>query len=171
MGERNRGMGSLLILLMGIATHQAHAIEMKKSLANKISILDEKITLYKQESVWFGMSCQSTPIGSIDGVKVLSIGDTVSLEDESFKVGVIAVNEILEGVEVLGKALSTKGDVICMAASDESKLPSAEGCQALWLHIAKCQVDKESNSVVEVLDDLLGRSGKEGASNKDESKW
>jgi len=114
---------------------------MKEFTAKRISILDDKITLYRQESLWFGMTCQSTPVGSLSGIEKLSIGDTVALKDESFKIGVIAVNEMLEGVKVLGKTLSSKGDVVCMAAADTGKLPSAEGCQALWLHIAECRVE------------------------------
>jgi hypothetical protein len=153
---RKLGLYSTLFMLTMFVSQQVYGIEMKKSIANRISILDEKITLYKQESVWFGMSCQSTPIGSISSIKELSIGDTVSLKDETFKIGIVAVNEVLEGVEVLGKPLSTKGDVICMAASDAGKLPSAEGCQALWLHISQCKVSEELQSPIEVLDDLLG---------------
>ena len=143
-------------MLTVVVSPLTYAIDMKKSIAKCISIIDEKITLYKQESVWFGMSCQSTPIGSISSVRELSIGDTVSLKGETFKIGIIAVNEILEGVEVLGKPLTAKGDVICMAASDAGKLPSAEGCQALWLHISSCNVTEELQSPVEILDDLLG---------------
>ncbi|MFT7687786.1 MAG: hypothetical protein ACI9FB_003143 [Candidatus Azotimanducaceae bacterium] len=160
-------IASIIFLLSSIPSQYAYAIEMKKSFAERVTVLDEKITLYKQESVWFGMSCQSTPIGSIGSVKELSVGDTVSLKDETFKIGIIAVNEILEGVEVLGKALSTKGDVICMAASDANKLPSAEGCQALWLHISECNIDEAVVSPAEVLNSLLGISDDSETSSKD----
>ena len=132
------------VLTFFLTSLLSSALEMKESTAKRISIVDDKITLYRQESLWFGMSCQSTPVGSISGIEKLSIGDMVDLKEESFKIGVIAVNEMLEGVKVLGKTLSTKGDVVCMAASDAGKLPSSEGCQALWLHIASCRVD-ESN--------------------------
>lgn len=133
-----------LFLILSLTNLHSSALEIKQSTAKRISIMDDKITLYRQESLWFGMSCRSTPVGSLSGIEKLTIGDTVALKEESFKIGIIAVNEMLEGVKVLGKTLSTKGDVVCIAASDIGKLPSAEGCQALWLHIADCQVD-ESN--------------------------
>lgn len=132
----------LLLLTFCLTIQNSFAVDMKASTAKRISIVDNRITLYRQESLWFGMSCQSTPVGSITDVKTLSVGDTVALKDESFKIGVIAVNEMLEGVKVLGKTLSKAGDVVCMAASDAGKLPAAEGCQAVWLHIANCQVDE-----------------------------
>jgi len=131
-----------LALSISLTHLSSFALEMKASKAKKISIVDDKITLYRQESNWFGMTCQSSSVGSISGIKSLSVGDMVALKEESFKIGVISVNEILESVKVLGKTLSAKGDIVCLAASDSGKLPSVEGCQGLWLHIADCQVDE-----------------------------
>ena len=133
-------LGSYVLFTCLILSQSAFALEIDKSSARKISILGDKLTLYKQESLWFGISCQSSVVGSITSVKELSLGDTVELSGERFKIGVIAVNEMLEDVEVLGRTITAKGDVVCMAASDDSKLPSAEGCQSVWLHIAECGV-------------------------------
>jgi hypothetical protein len=116
-----------------------HALDVEKYRATSVEVASGTATLLSHESVLFGLSCSSGPVGDLPNLKQVELGDTITLKNYSFRVGVIEVTRVLEDMSWAGETIAKKGDIVCVLAADEKALPSDDDCEALWVHIPQCR--------------------------------
>ena len=116
------------------------AIDTSTFLASEIKSKSGKGRLFKHELVIFGLSCSSGPVSELLLPESISLGQTIKFETGSIKVGLIKVTHFDEDVEWQGEYIGRKGERSCVVAESENKLPTADDCDALWVHIPQCIV-------------------------------
>ncbi len=129
----------LIILFCLLGPSIPLALDTEKGRATVVEVLDQPATLFSHESVLFGLSCKSGPVGELHNLHQVKIGDTISHKAYSFRVGLIEVTKFLEDARWGGETIAKKGDVVCVLAADEESLPSEGRCKALWVRIPKCR--------------------------------
>ena len=107
--------------------------------AKAVLVKNGSAQLLKHASLPFGIQCKSGPVADMPELKQVRLGDTITMDKHTFQVGLIQVSRFTEDVVEDGKRTAKKGDRICLAAADESALPSSDDCKALWLYIPNCQ--------------------------------
>jgi hypothetical protein len=133
----HRAVFVIVACLLGPSTVQA--LETIKSRAMAVEALDQSATLLSHESILFGLSCKSGPVGELPDLRQVKIGDTISYKSYSFTVGLINVTKLFEDARWGGETIAKKGDIVCVLAADERSLPSEDRCKALWVYIPKCR--------------------------------
>jgi hypothetical protein len=124
-------------LLLNI--NASYALEAEEFRAKIVEVEDGVATLFSHESALFGLSCSSGPIGELENIKIIKLGDTIFLNNYEFMVGIINVTRFLEDASWGGTKIAKKGDVVCVLAADEAALPSDGDCDALWVRIPHCR--------------------------------
>lgn len=66
----------------------------------------------------------------------VEIGDQIVLGKYSFRVGIIEVVRYKQDIKATG---AKAGDVECILAPDEKRLPYNDKCDALWVRITNCR--------------------------------
>ena len=92
------------------------------------------------EPILLGLSCSSGPVGDLEKIKQIKIGDTIRLKKYSFRVGLIQATKYFEDFSWNGNTIARKGDTVCVLAADAKSLPSENDCEALWVRIPKCRL-------------------------------
>ncbi|MEE8113378.1 MAG: hypothetical protein V3T23_03390, partial [Nitrososphaerales archaeon] len=116
-----------------------HALEVEEYRATAVEVAGGTATLLSHESFLFGLSCRSGPVGDLPNLRQVKLGDTITLKDYSFRVGLIEVTRFLDDASWGGNTIAKKGDIVCVLAADERALPSDDDCEALWVRIPKCR--------------------------------
>ena len=132
----------IVSLIFGIAG-TIRADEISKSFqVNRVLIPQGNMTLFSHESFFLGVSCISGPVGEIQGIRELKIGDTIRSDSYSLKVGVIEATLYLKDVFWKGEIKARAGEVECVAAENHGKFPYDDDCDALWARIKPCYVPR-----------------------------
>ncbi len=131
-------LSKLLFLCIFIGVN-AWGLDVEEFAATSIDASRGEVTLYSHESILLGLSCKSGPVGKLTGSRTISIGDTITHEKYSFRVGIIKVSKFNQDTSWGGKTIAKKGDIVCVVAANEDALPSEKDCDALWLRITNCR--------------------------------
>ena len=118
----------------------ALALDVTKLNAQAVDLSGSSAVLYSHESILLGFSCKSGPVGTLQGVSVVRLGDTVTVGGKSFRVGIIEVTKYNEDAEWGKDILAKKGDLVCVLAPDAKSLPYDDDCEALWINAPGCRV-------------------------------
>lgn len=131
----------LLAVCLGLARVGVAAPEMKRQHVAAVELLDTA-TMYSKTPMYLGISCRTAPVGEVAGLKLVRVGDTVSLGKSSIKVGVIeAVSFSEDLVAKDGRVLVRKDELQCAIAANERALPyDQKRCDALWVFAARCRI-------------------------------
>ncbi len=124
-----RTICTLSLFLAGLGV--VHALEVEEYRATAVEVAGGTATLLSHESILFGLSCNSGPVGDLPNLRQVKLGDTVTLKKYSFHVGLIKVTRFLEDMGWGGNTIAKKGDIVCVLAADEKALPSDDDCEAL----------------------------------------
>lgn len=130
---------SAVIVWASVAEAQEVATETFS--VSSIQVLSQKIQILRHDSILLGLSCRSGKVADIEIPSgKLSLGDTIRYEDHSFSIGVIEVTKYNKDFSWQGELMAKKGDVDCVVASHDSKLPHDDDCDAEWARIKPCLV-------------------------------
>lgn len=127
-------------VLIAFASSEVLALDVAESNAQEVDLSSSSAVLNSHESILLGLSCKSGPIGMLEGVSVIKIGDTVTAGGRSFRVGIIEVTKYNEDAKWGNEVLAKKGDVVCVLAPNAASLPYDDDCNALWVNVPGCRV-------------------------------
>jgi len=130
----------LIAVVLLAAAGSVSALDVTKLHARAVDLSNSKAVLNTHESVLLGLSCKSGPVGTVQGVSVVKLGDTVTAGGKSFRVGIIEVTKYNEDAKWGKEILARKGDVVCVLAPDEKSLPYDDDCEAIWVNAPGCRV-------------------------------
>jgi hypothetical protein len=126
----------LLFLLLPISL--AEDSDTRTFIAKRVSVPTGKAILYSHEKVLSEILCKSSPVGELNDLEEIRIGDVIKLGNYSITVGIIQVTEYFKDMVWKGQVFAKAGDCQCVVAESYDKLPYEDDCDALWLQIKTC---------------------------------
>ena len=136
MEMKSRFVAAVLLILVSFPTMADDSVT---SQAHEIDVSRSKITLLINEPKMMGLTCFSGPIGELNGLSRIKIGDTIKYGKYKFSVGIIQATKFYSEFAFGGEVFARKGETVCVVAANNAALPSEDDCDALWLRIRDCR--------------------------------
>lgn len=134
----------LVMLVVGITVSlRAHALSVHAPRhVQSADLSDGQAEMYTHErkSGSSGSSCSERNLGKVRNLHTVQLGDTITLGDKSFRVGVIHayVGRVKQD---FWSGSVTYMDLVCLLAANPDKMPPfKDDCDALWVLAEPCKL-------------------------------
>ncbi|MDH4246281.1 MAG: hypothetical protein OEW39_00515 [Deltaproteobacteria bacterium] len=126
-------------LIFGCVPGSSNSTEKVENLVSSVFVNTPSIKINHHKKVLLGASCESGPIGEIPGNRRIRVGQIISFDNRTIKIGVITLDTLKNDLDVPGIGLLKKGTGFCAMAESENMLPHENDCNALWLSSFDCK--------------------------------